>query len=401
MLTAYRVINDAGGIVIAAHANSNHGVVMRGLDIGGQTRIAYTQDSNLHVLEVTDLEKRGSYTTRRFFSGSKPEYPRPMRCIQGSDAHRLTRENPTSSKNLGIGDRITEILIDEASFDSLAKVLKGNDLSLTRPYRGPANPIDFVQLAREEGESIVQVFHQSLAQRGGYKDKVLRDICAMLNTNGGTIYVGISADPKEDPIGVRDPKIVIDQLHTAISNRITPQPDIQIDTLPSKNKQVVRITVQPGQEIPYAIDNYQFYVRDDDETNLAVREEVVRLVRRSLQQEDVTELIPPPSGTTNCAANQPNKMGAAPDLLPKRSSHPARVSKLSIAKSEKTSCTIPYAIYEMAISSKTFQNLQHANYGIMLFHKPKRANPTPSKLNGKEICRSSAVGKKATMCGMT
>ena len=60
VLTAYRVINDAGGLVIAAHANSSHGVVMRGLDFGGQTRIAYTQDPNLHVLEVTDLEKRGA-----------------------------------------------------------------------------------------------------------------------------------------------------------------------------------------------------------------------------------------------------------------------------------------------------------------------------------------------------
>lgn len=292
VLTAYRVINDAGGIVIAAHANSNHGVVMRGLDIGGQTRIAYTQDSNLHVLEVTDLEKRGNYTTRRFFSGSKPEYPRPMRCIQGSDAHRLVRENPTSAKNLGIGDRITEILLAETSFDSLAGVLKGSDLSLTRPYRGPANPIDFVELAREEGESIVQVFHQSLAQRGGYKDKVLRDICAMSNTNGGTIYVGVSADPKEDPVGVRDPKTIIEQLLTAVSNRITPQPDIQIDTLPSRNKQVVRITVQPGQGIPYAIDNYQFYVRDDDETSLAVRDEIVRIVLRSLQREVTVEPTP-------------------------------------------------------------------------------------------------------------
>ena len=52
------------------------------LDFGGQTRIAYTQDPNLHALEVTDLEKRGNQTTRRFFDGSKPEYPRPMRCIQ-------------------------------------------------------------------------------------------------------------------------------------------------------------------------------------------------------------------------------------------------------------------------------------------------------------------------------
>ena len=91
VLTAYRVINEAGGLVIAAHANSSNGVAMRGMDFGGQTRIAYTQDPNLHVLEVTDLEKRGRYTTRRFFDGSKPEYPRPMRCIQGSDAHRLLR----------------------------------------------------------------------------------------------------------------------------------------------------------------------------------------------------------------------------------------------------------------------------------------------------------------------
>jgi hypothetical protein len=336
VLTAYRVINDAGGIVIAAHANSNHGVVMRGLDIGGQTRIAYTQDSNLHVLEVTDLEKRGNYTTRRFFSGSKPEYPRPMRCIQGSDAHRLTRENPTSSKNLGIGDRITEILLDEASFDSLAGVLKGSDLSLTRPYRGPANPIDFVEVAREEGESIVQVFHQSLAQRGGYKDKVLRDICAMSNTNGGTIYVGVSADPKEEPVGVRDPKVVIDQLLTAVSNRITPQPAIQIDTLPSRSKQVVRITVQPGQEIPYAIDNYQFYVRDDDETSLAVRDEIVRIVMRSLQRESTLETVPAPPVPVYepLPAAKPIKHNGGVQPSPSKKAEPPRTG-VEIVDSEK------------------------------------------------------------------
>lgn len=44
VLTAYQVIDEAGGIVIAAHANSTHGVAMRGLGFGGQTRIAYMQD---------------------------------------------------------------------------------------------------------------------------------------------------------------------------------------------------------------------------------------------------------------------------------------------------------------------------------------------------------------------
>src|SRR5215207_2268970 len=76
VLTAYRVINEAGGICIAAHANSSHGVAMRGFDFGGQTKIAYTQDPNLHALEVTDLNSRARTATARFFDGTKPEYPR-------------------------------------------------------------------------------------------------------------------------------------------------------------------------------------------------------------------------------------------------------------------------------------------------------------------------------------
>ncbi|MGD8731348.1 MAG: hypothetical protein PVH92_05670, partial [Anaerolineales bacterium] len=89
VLTAYRLIDEAGGLAIAAHANSTNGVAMRGFGFGGQTKIAYTQDPHLHALEVTDLGKQGRRTTAAFFSGTKPEYPRRMHCIQGSDAHRL------------------------------------------------------------------------------------------------------------------------------------------------------------------------------------------------------------------------------------------------------------------------------------------------------------------------
>jgi hypothetical protein len=296
VLTAYRVINEAGGIVIAAHANSGNGVIMRGLDFGGQTRIAYTQDPNLHCLEVTDLDKRGRYSTRRFFDGSKPEYPRRMRCIQGSDAHRLMRE-PGNPKNLGIGERVTEILIDEVSFEAVATVLKGNDFSLTRPYRGPANPVDFVQLAREEGESIVQSFYATMTQRGGHFDRILQDTCALANTNGGTVYIGVSANPKEEPVGVRDPEKAIESLYNAITNRFTPDPEVQIDRLPSQDKQIVRITVQPGQDLPYAIDSNRFYVRDESETSLAVRDEIVQLVERRMSNEvpdPITVPTPPP-----------------------------------------------------------------------------------------------------------
>jgi hypothetical protein len=252
------------------------------MDFGGQTKIAYTQNPNLHCLEVTDLEKRGRYTTRRFFDGSKPEYPRAMRCIQGSDAHRLVRQS-TGSKQLGVGDRATEILLSEVSFQALKEVLIGQDFSLTRPYRGPASPIDFVLVAREEGPSIVQVFHKSMSQRGGHLNRILQDVCAMANTNGGTVYIGLSSNPKEAISGIRDHKKSIGTLETEISKRLSPDPGVVVDSLVSARKTVVRISVSPGRDIPYAIDDNRFYVRDEAETTLAVRDEIVRLVERRIK----------------------------------------------------------------------------------------------------------------------
>ena len=38
VLTAYRIINEAGGLVIAAHANSSHGIAMQGFNFGGRPK---------------------------------------------------------------------------------------------------------------------------------------------------------------------------------------------------------------------------------------------------------------------------------------------------------------------------------------------------------------------------
>lgn len=347
VLTAYRIINEAGGIVIAAHANSGNGVMLRGLDFGGQTRIAYTQDPHLHVLEVTDLEKRGRYTTRRFFDGSKPEYPRPMRCIQGSDAHRLIR-SPESPKNLGIGDRVTEVLLDEVSFEALAAVLKGNDFSLTRPYRGPAKPVDFVQLAREEGESIVQAFHASMAQRGGHLDRILQDICAMANTNGGTVYIGISNNPKEDPVGVREHHKAIERLQNSVSNRFSPEPDIHVDSLPTQDKRIVRVIVQPGPEPPYAIDQYRFYIRDDSGTNLAVRDEIVQLVKKRLgtAPSETGTAVPAPIPTAVPMPLPVPEPLSSPTATPDSSEEQPRTG-VEIVNSEKREGTIYHTVRDL------------------------------------------------------
>ena len=160
----------------------------------GQTKIAYTQDEHLHALEVTDLESKSRRATAAFFNGSKPEYPRRMHCIQGSDSHRLVRDlkNP---KNLGVGDRVTEVLLPEVSFEALKELFLGNDFARSRPYRPTQAPFDHVRAAREEGANIVQSFHEGYTQRGGKLYAIVADVCAFANTNGGTIYVGLPEDP--------------------------------------------------------------------------------------------------------------------------------------------------------------------------------------------------------------
>lgn len=281
VLTAYRKIAEAGGLVIAAHANSTNGVAMRGFNFGGQTKIAYTQDANLHALEVTDLDHKGSGSTAAFFNGTKPEYPRRMHCIQGSDCHRLTAD-PQRKKNLGIGDRATDIFVPEISFSALYELFQSNDFARTRPHRMTAEPaFDFIRAAREEGANIVQDFHESLSTRGGKRNAIIADACALANTNGGILYIGLSENPKIPVIGISDPKTSIEQLEKELDDRISPQLDWALDVQETSGKKIIRILVPRGDHPPYAVDDNKIYIRSEAETGLAVRDEIVGLVLRS------------------------------------------------------------------------------------------------------------------------
>ncbi len=331
VLTAYRIIDEAGGIVIAAHANSSHGVAMRGFDFGGQTRIAYTQDNHLHALEVTDLEKRGRRTTVQFFNGSKPEYPRRMRCIQGSDAHRLVRD-PSNPKRLGVGDRATELLLPEVSFEALRELFLGDDFARSRPYRATHAPFDHIRAAREEGPNIVQSFHEGHTRRGGRLYAIVADVCAFANTNGGTVYVGLAADKRKKPAGVSDPNGAMNTIREEIERKITPPLKVAIDVQETDGDQVVRLVVPRGNDPPYAIEDNRIYVRDEAETSLAVRDEIVQLVLRSHEVQTVV--------SAEASAEAEARTGGL--------SRHGQVSRSSPARSAKARFTTPYAICAMA-----------------------------------------------------
>lgn len=284
VLAAYEAIREAGGLAIAAHANSTNGVAMRGFPFGGQTKIAYTQDANLHALEVTDLDQRGGRTTASFFSGTKPEYPRRMHCIQGSDAHRLDTD-PARKKNLGVGERATEVLLDTLSFEALKALFESNDFARTRPASGRreagAPDFDFVQAARVEGSNIIQEFHEQMTVRGGKLYAVLADVCAFANTNGGTLYIGLSADAKAPIAGIGNPQQAAKQLEQEISSRISPPLVCTVDVHPSGGKNIIRVLVPRGESPPYAVDEGKIYIRQEMETSMAVRDEIVALVQRA------------------------------------------------------------------------------------------------------------------------
>jgi hypothetical protein len=319
VLNAYEKINAAGGLAIAAHANSNNGVAMRGFRFGGQTKIAYTQDSNLHALEVTDLDRKGRHSTAGFFSGTKPEYPRRMHCIQGSDAHRLEKESDRR-KNLGVGDRATDVRLSEISFAALKDLFEGNDYARTRPRRHKAEPaFDFIQAAREEGANIVQDFHETMTVRGGKLYAVIADICAFANTNGGTIYIGMSRTMSRSIVGVGSVSKEIARLEKEISDRISPPLNCSLDGHKLQGKDIIRVLIPRGEDPPYAVDDSKIYLRAESETGMAVRDEIVEMVLRGKrdafkakpveQADDSAKLVTAPIDDSGPKSQAPPRTG--------------------------------------------------------------------------------------------
>jgi len=293
VLRAYELLHDSDALVIPAHVNSTHGVAMTNLPFGGQTKIAFTQSEYIHALEATDMESASRRSTARFFNGSKPEYPKRMHIVQGSDAHRLNRD-PDRPSNLGACDRMTEVQLEEVSFAALRDLFESDHFNRVRPYRPSHDPYDFVRIARAEGETIVQAFHESLGQRRGRLSPVVRDAAAFANGNGGTIFVGLSANPREPVSGVEDAPEMARSIAEELARYVTPPISGTIDITDTENRQIIVIQVPAGGDKPYAVLPSTIYVRQEGETTIALRDEIVQLVKAGVAETSGTlpELVP-------------------------------------------------------------------------------------------------------------
>lgn len=382
VLTAYQAIYEAGGICIAAHVNSTHGVAMKGFDFGGQTRIAYTQDRHLHALEVTDLGRKTRDATERFFNGTKPGYPRRMRCVQGSDAHRINApagDRGSKNANLGLGDRVTEVMLGERSFEALLEMFQGTDFARTRPYNSDRKPLDYIQTARDEGNTLVQAIHEGMSKTGGRLYGVLTDVCAFANTNGGTIYIGLPEDAKKPPVGVEKPQESVEVLRREIDRLITPRLECEIDVLESGGKPIIRVQVPSGAERPYAIEDNRIYVRDEGETSLALRDEIVNLVRQSLNLSAVPEPTAPAALLTALNA-PPSAAPTLPEPIPAPAAAsdttPSPTAGVEIAAVEQRDDTRYYTMRDLRNGSLV-QNVTRSSARRLWHYAIKQAESNP------------------------
>jgi hypothetical protein len=107
------------------------------------------------------------------------------------------------------------------------------------------------------------------------------DVVAMANTNGGTVYVGVNASPKPPVAGVEKPEEAVAILKNELQKATTPPIGATLDIVQSESKPVIVIKVPKGTDTPYVLGTGQIYVRQESETTLAMRDEIIRLVLAS------------------------------------------------------------------------------------------------------------------------
>jgi hypothetical protein len=189
-----------------------------------------------------------------------------------------------------------------------------NDFSRTRPRHHKEQPaFDFILGAREEGANIIQDFHENMTVRGGKLYNIIADVCAFANTNGGTLYIGLNSEPKKTVVGITNPEQAINQLDKEISTRITPPLQCTIDVHETNGKKILRILIPRGDDPPYAVDDNKVYVRDEAETGLAVRDEIVSLVMRNNQARLVPETRPETDKLPAAEETQTSRMAQISD----------------------------------------------------------------------------------------
>ncbi|MFZ2486529.1 MAG: RNA-binding domain-containing protein [Anaerolineae bacterium] len=293
-LEAYKIINDAGGIAIAAHINAPTGVLAIANNLPtGALRISATQSPPLHALEFSAFHSNQlqGFASPHWYDGTNLGYERRMFCLQGSDAHRLTQGQDDPMHRWGIGDRPTEVALSEPTFEALLHLFASNDFDLLRvPFVSDVVRYNRVADARAAGATDHQIllptcFDDSM--------QLCRHVSALANSGGGTIFVGLDPDPKVPVTGLADAAGNTRAFQAAVSEYIAVPPEWSVDIVTYDGREIAQIDVHDAQRKPCFVradDDVQIYVRRHGQTMLATHGDIVDMLHADSDDGLITAL---------------------------------------------------------------------------------------------------------------
>ena len=72
----------------------------------------------------------------------------------------------------------------------------------------------------------------------------------------------------------------IDKIRAEIGKRISPELECKFEVQETSGKKVIQVMIPKGDDPPYAVDDNKIYLRTETETGMAVRDEIVDMVRQ-------------------------------------------------------------------------------------------------------------------------
>jgi Holliday junction resolvase len=269
-------------MAIAAHINAPTGVLSIANNLPtGALRISATQSASLQALEFSAFHspQLQGFSSPHWYDGTNLGYERRMFCVQGSDAHRLTQSQDDPMHRWGIGDRPTEVMLPEPTFEALLKLFGSNDFDRLRvPFVSDVARYNRVADARSAGPSDHQILSLACIDD---PDQMSRHVAALANCGGGTIFLGLDPDPKSPVTGLADAASNMRAFQGAVSELVSPQPEWSVDIVNYDGHEIVQIEVRDALRKPCYVREEEerlIYVRRGGETALATHGDIIDML---------------------------------------------------------------------------------------------------------------------------
>lgn len=136
-----------------------------------------------------------------------------------------------------------------------------------------------------QGEGLQLEFKKKAA----HPDKIVREIIAFANTEGGTLLIGVDDDGT--PSGVKYPEEELHVLQQALATYCRPFVVYHADAISlNENRHIVRIDIPPSTRRPHRFmlddEHFECLVRYEDKTIKASRE-MIEIIQRSKKKKDI------------------------------------------------------------------------------------------------------------------